>query len=99
MQESLQSLHDGLLRSSTPATRLPEAPTGASGMNLSTASQRQGVTAQEQEINEETRAPKRLCLAAEYSDRHLQRVLMKELSSLLGCDCAGSLTDLRTAVQ
>lgn len=48
---------------------------------------------------EELRASKRMCLSAESSDADLVQMLLEELSTLLGCECASNLTDLCSAVQ
>lgn len=48
---------------------------------------------------EEMRAPKRLCLSAESSDADTIQMLLDQLSTLLGCECATNLTDLYAAVQ
>jgi hypothetical protein len=49
--------------------------------------------------DEEIRAPKRLCLSVESSVADLIQMLLEELSTLLGCECAASLTELCAAVQ
>lgn len=99
MKQSLQSLNDGRLHITLSATR-PSGPlTVLSGSKLPIASQRQDMTGENQESNEEKRAPKRLCLAAAHTDQDSLQIFMNNLSSLLGITCAGSLTDLRSALE
>lgn len=99
IQESLQSLLGELRHITSPATCPPKALTEALDTNLYSANQRPNKTAREQDINEERRAPKRVCLPAAYPDQNLLQALMKSLSSLLDCECSENLTNLRIAIQ
>lgn len=99
MQQSLQSLNDELLHTSLPEIRPSGSPTIPSDTELSTVSQRQDMTGQNQESNEGTRASKRLCLTAAHSDQDPLQVFMGDLSSLLGSNRTGSLIDLRSALE
>lgn len=99
MQESLQSLLGELRRTTLPAACAPKAPTEALDTNLRSAGQKPNMTAQEQDIHEERRVSKRVCLPVAHPDQNLLRALMKGFSSLLDCECSENLTDLRIVIQ
>lgn len=99
MQQSLQSLNDELLHTSLTEIRPPGSPVMPSDTKISTISQRQAVTGQNQKSNEGARAPKRLCLAAAQADQDSLQAFMSDISSMLGSDCAESLVDLRSALE
>lgn len=99
MQQSLQSLNDGLLGIPLPAVHVSGSPTMSPRTRLSAASPEQCMTGQHQESTGGIRATKRLCLAAANSDQTSLQNLMNDVSSLLGSDRVGSLIDLRSVLE
>jgi hypothetical protein len=57
-----------------------------------------GISSYEMEMNDDPRAPKRICLTVESSNKGLLHLLTGKLSPLLNFDNAGGLAGLRTAL-
>lgn len=60
--------------------------------------QKPGISSHEMDLDDDARAPKRMCLPVEPSDQGLRHLLTEKLSALLNCDNYGGLADLRTAL-
>ncbi|KAJ6018089.1 hypothetical protein N7451_001468 [Penicillium sp. IBT 35674x] len=73
---------------------LPAPPAAAGLADV----QKPGISTHEMDLDDDTRAPKRMCLPVEPSNQGLLHVLTEKLSALLNCDKYGGLADLRTAL-
>lgn len=61
--------------------------------------QRPGISTHEMELDDDTRASKRVCLPVEPSNQGLLHLLTEKLSVLLNCDNSRGLAGLRTALE
>ncbi|KAJ5708031.1 hypothetical protein N7488_007832 [Penicillium malachiteum] len=93
--DSVQSLQSALLYTPEPTEASPSAPPSENGALV----QRTGITGDEDEDSEDTRASKRLCVSAEPANPGMLAILMDQLAVLLGCDSREGLAVLNAALE
>lgn len=67
-------------------------------VDISAGIQKPGISTHEMDLDDDTRASKRLCLPVEPSNQGLLHLLTEKLSALLNREEYGQLIDLRTAL-
>ncbi|KAJ5659099.1 hypothetical protein N7507_005550 [Penicillium longicatenatum] len=95
---SIQSLETVLLDVSGLAGSHPRGLPAPPPTELSADLKKPGISSYEMEMDDDPRAPKRMCLTVESSNQGLLHLLTEKLSTLLNFDNAGGLAGLRTAL-
>ncbi|KAJ5622049.1 hypothetical protein N7528_005281 [Penicillium herquei] len=93
--DSVQSLQSALLYTPEPTEASPSAPPSENGALV----QRTGISGDEDEDSEDTRASKRLCVSAEPANPGMLAILMDQLAVLLDCDSREGLAVLNAALE
>ncbi|KAJ6084451.1 hypothetical protein N7486_011251 [Penicillium sp. IBT 16267x] len=96
---SIQSLEVVLLVISGLAENSPKGLPAPPTAGVSAGVQRPGISTHEMELDDDTRASKRVCLPVEPSNQSLLHLLTEKLSVLLNCDHSRGLAGLRTALE
>lgn len=98
-QASIQSLEVVLLDVSRLAEYHPKGLSAPPAAAVLADVQKPGISSHEMDLDDDARAPKRMCLPVEPSNQGLRHLLTERLSVLLNCDNYGGLADLRTALM
>ncbi|KAJ5731044.1 uncharacterized protein N7483_005552 [Penicillium malachiteum] len=93
--DSVQSLQSALLYTPEPTEASSSAPPSENGAPV----QRPGVSGDEEEDSEDTRASKRLCVSAEPANTGILAISMDQLAALLGCDSGEELAGLSASLE